>query len=72
MIQIDKDIPIPPPGRAKNHYPYGTLKAALSALEKGWSFIYPIRDGIHREAKSLNIKVKVKPDTGGFRVWRIE
>lgn len=70
-IPIDRDIPIPPPSRVKNFYRYGALKKALCSLEVGWSFVYPIRDGIHREAKELGMKVKVKPDDGGYRVWRI-
>ena len=66
MIEIAKDIPIPPPSRSKNINPRGVLKATLAALEIGWSFHYPIRDGVHRHARDIGMRVKVKAEGDGL------
>lgn len=68
-VKIEKRVPVPPTGRTTG------LTDALKKMAVGDSFILPT--GItpyspHAYAKSVGVKVTVKKQKRGYRVWRIK
>lgn len=68
-VKIEKRVPVPQTGRTTG------MTGALKKMAIGDSFILP--NGItpyspHAYAKSAGVKVTVKKQKNGYRVWRIK
>lgn len=68
MIQVDKQIPIPPKQRPK--YPWATMEIGDSFFVDGPGATM-FQSGASSNAKRYGIKVATRRVAGGVRVWRI-
>lgn len=70
-IKIEKNIPIPVilrKGRNKSE-----TRIAMEKVKIGQSFLTPVkyRGSLCVMSKAVGIKIKTRPEKGGWRVWRI-
>lgn len=69
MIKIDKGIPVPPgkaPGRPRYPLKFMNIGDSFFEATPGPSF----RNTMYTMAGHYKIKITVRSENGGFRVWR--
>lgn len=69
-IKVEKGIPIPPKGNNKaSKYPYALLEVGDSFFVKDKNAT-KFSASAYIQARKLGIKITVRNDKGGVRVWR--
>jgi hypothetical protein len=73
MIDIQKNIPLPPrtSARKRNKYPWEQLRIGDSLLLTV-SSMNAARSMAHKVSKRLGYEFEIREWSGGFRVWRVK
>lgn len=66
MIRIQRKLPIPSARKVTEHFPWSQMK-------KGDSFYYEAKQpgSLYQSAKRSRIKITVRRERKGFRVWKL-